>query len=55
MITSGSGEGGVDEGMDEKEEEHGGEEDGSCPTHGWVGRHEPFEELESEKSASGHK
>lgn len=45
----------MDGGVDEKEEKHGGEEGGSCPTHGWVGKHEPCEELEGEKSASGHK
>lgn len=45
----------MDGGMDEEKEKYGGEQNGSCPTHGRVGKHELFGELEKEKSASGHR
>lgn len=36
-------------GMDEEEEKFGGEQNGSCPTDGWVGKHEQFGELKKKK------
>lgn len=38
----------MDGGTDEEERNNGVEQSGSCPTHGWVGKHELFGELERE-------
>ena len=38
----------MDGGVDEEERNNGVEQNGSCPTHGRVGKHESFGELERE-------